>query len=214
MVRLPEEFSLGVTPERERERAHAHTLAHECMIIVKIWWHICSKQELWARRNVCCYGTAVFSVQSTLHSHSNRYAHNNRGIVGRGVLCGSVQMLYVESQNTPVAPQAIWPIAKSLIKRNRPKAPSAIHSPSGPIFYPIDKAYITAVCLENQFTVQDFCDCDCRWHVEAKVEALLATINEDTPVNFWPCDVSKEIQSTKLGKACGFMAFQEDFLCI
>jgi hypothetical protein len=40
--------------------------------------------------------------------------------------------------------------------------------------------------------------------VEAQVEALLATINKYTPVNFQPCDISKETQSLKLGKACGF----------
>jgi hypothetical protein len=44
--------------------------------------------------------------------------------------------------------------------------------------------------------------------VEAQVEALLATIDADFPVNFQPCDVSKEIQSLKLEKACGFMACQ------
>jgi hypothetical protein len=35
--------------------------------------------------------------------------------------------------------------------------------------------------------------------VEAQVEALLAIVDEDSPVNFRPCDVSKEIQSLKLG---------------
>jgi hypothetical protein len=34
--------------------------------------------------------------------------------------------------------------------------------------------------------------------MEAQVEALLATADEDIPVNFQPCDVSKEIQSLKL----------------
>jgi hypothetical protein len=40
--------------------------------------------------------------------------------------------------------------------------------------------------------------------VEAQVKALLATIDEDISVNFRPCNVLKEIQSLKLGKACGF----------
>jgi hypothetical protein len=30
-----------------------------------------------------------------------------------------------------VTPQAIWPIAKSLLQRNEPRAPTAIHSSSG-----------------------------------------------------------------------------------
>jgi hypothetical protein len=40
--------------------------------------------------------------------------------------------------------------------------------------------------------------------VKAKTEALLAAIDEEIPVNFQPCDISKEIQYFKLGKACGF----------
>jgi hypothetical protein len=40
--------------------------------------------------------------------------------------------------------------------------------------------------------------------VAAKVEVLLATINEDTPINFRPHNISNEIQSFKLEKACGF----------
>jgi hypothetical protein len=58
--------------------------------------------------------------------------------------------------------------------------------------------------------------------VEAQVETLLAGVSEDIPVYFRPCDISKEMQSLKLGKACGLMAFQinvscifqEDLLCI
>jgi hypothetical protein len=40
--------------------------------------------------------------------------------------------------------------------------------------------------------------------VEDQVEALLATIYENIPVNFGLCDVSKQIRSLKFGKACGF----------
>jgi hypothetical protein len=49
------------------------------------------------------------------------------------------------------------------------KAPSAIRSPLGPIFFPIHKANTIA---------------DRRQHVEAQVKALLATADEDTPDNF------------------------------
>jgi hypothetical protein len=107
-----------------------------------------------------------------------------------------------------VTPQAIWPVAKSLTKSGGPKASSAIHGPLGHIFYPIDKANIIADCLENQFTVHDLCDCDHRRRVEAKVEVLLATVDEDAPFNFRPCDVSKEIQSLKLQRACDFDGVQ------
>jgi hypothetical protein len=40
--------------------------------------------------------------------------------------------------------------------------------------------------------------------VEAKVEDLLTTVDENTLVILPPCDVSKEIHSLKVGKACGF----------
>jgi hypothetical protein len=45
-------------------------------------------------------------------------------------------------------------------KRDGPKAPSGIHAPLGLIFYPIDKANLTADCLENQFRAHDMCNCD------------------------------------------------------
>jgi hypothetical protein len=47
------------------------------------------------------------------------------------------------------------------------------------------------------------CDCGHGQHVKAQVEALPAIVDEDIPVNFWPSDVSKEMQSLKSGKACG-----------
>jgi hypothetical protein len=47
--------------------------------------------------------------------------------------------------------------------------------------------------------------------VEAQVEALLAIIDEDIPVNFQPYDISKEI-SLKLGMAYGFHAIPNECL--
>jgi hypothetical protein len=102
--------------------------------------------------------------------------------------------------NCEATPQAVWPISKSLTKRGWLKVPSTIHGPLGLIFYPIDEANVIADCLRDQFRARDLCDCDCRCHVEAEVEALLGTIDEDTPVNFWLFDVSKEMQFLKLGK--------------
>jgi hypothetical protein len=97
-------------------------------------------------------------------------------------------------------------------KGGEPKAPSAIHGPLGPVLYPIDKANVIAECLENQFRAHDLCYCDHRRHVEAQVEALLATIDEDIPVIFRSCDLSKEIQSLKLGKACDFDGNPSEYL--
>jgi hypothetical protein len=62
------------------------------------------------------------------------------------------------------------------------------------------------------FTAHDLCDCDCdhRRHVEAQVKAPLATVDEDIPINFRPCGISKEIQSFKLGKAYGFYGISNE----
>jgi hypothetical protein len=58
--------------------------------------------------------------------------------------------------------------------------------------------------------------------VDAKVEALLAAVDEDASVNFQPCDISKIMQCLKLEKVCGFDGNQNecvrhlplDLLCI
>jgi hypothetical protein len=44
--------------------------------------------------------------------------------------------------NCKVAPHAIWPFAKSLMKRDRPKTPTAIHGPSELEFLPSEKANV------------------------------------------------------------------------
>jgi hypothetical protein len=54
-------------------------------------------------------------------------------------------------QNCEVTPQAIWLIAKSLIKRGGPKAPTSNHGPLCPVFYPKEKANVIANYLENLF---------------------------------------------------------------
>jgi hypothetical protein len=86
----------------------------------------------------------------------------------------------IKLANCEVTPQAIWLIAKSLTKRDEPKASSAILGSLGPIFYSIDKANIIAYCSDNRFTAHDLCGRDHRQHLEAEVEALLATVDEDT----------------------------------
>jgi hypothetical protein len=60
--------------------------------------------------------------------------------------------------NTEVTPQAIWLIAKSLLKRNGPRASSAIHGDSVLKFLPSEKANAIADCLEIQFTPHDLYD--------------------------------------------------------
>jgi hypothetical protein len=42
--------------------------------------------------------------------------------------------------NTEVTPQGIWPIAKSLLKRDGPRPPAAIHGASGLKVHPFERA--------------------------------------------------------------------------
>jgi hypothetical protein len=44
------------------------------------------------------------------------------------------------------------------MKMDRPKAPTAVHSPSGLKFLPLLKANMIADCLENQFTPHELCE--------------------------------------------------------
>jgi hypothetical protein len=79
--------------------------------------------------------------------------------------------------NTEVTPQAIWPIAKSLIKKDGPRAPTAIRGPSGLKYHPSEKADAIADSLENQFTHHDLCDENHERRVEARVQTLLEALD-------------------------------------
>jgi hypothetical protein len=78
--------------------------------------------------------------------------------------------------NTEVTPQAIWPIAKFLLKRDGARAPIAIHGPSGLKFNSSEKASAIVDCLENQFTHHDLCDENHERRVKTRVQSLLDTI--------------------------------------
>jgi hypothetical protein len=75
--------------------------------------------------------------------------------------------------NTEVTPQAIWPIAKSLLKRDGPRAPTAIHDALGLKFLPSEKANRIA---ESGNSV---CDENHERQVDAKVQALLETVDKN-----------------------------------
>jgi hypothetical protein len=110
-----------------------------------------------------------------------------------------------------VPPQALWPIAKSLIKRDGPKAPNAIHGPSDLKFHPSKKPNETADCLENQFTTHDLCDKNHKWRVEATVQVLLKAV-DNNPERIRPCDLQKLINSLKLRNACEIDGIQNECL--
>jgi hypothetical protein len=42
--------------------------------------------------------------------------------------------------NCEATPHAMWPIAKSLMKRDGPKAPTAVHGPLGVTYHPKERA--------------------------------------------------------------------------
>jgi hypothetical protein len=105
--------------------------------------------------------------------------------------------------NIELAPQAIWPIAKSLTNRDGPRAPTAIHDLLGLKCRPADKANEIANCLENQFTPHDLCEENHEGRVEARFQALLEAADSDPPEKIRPCDLQKLLNSLKLKKACG-----------
>jgi hypothetical protein len=113
---------------------------------------------------------------------------------------------------TEVTPQAIWPIAKSLLKRDGPRAPTAIHGTSGHKFHPSEKANAIADCLENQFTPYGLCDENHERRVEARVDALLDAVDDSPPQKIRPCDLKKLVNSLKLRKACGIDGIQNECL--
>jgi hypothetical protein len=78
-----------------------------------------------------------------------------------------------EISNIEAIPQALWPIAKSLQKRDGPRAPSAIHGSSDLIFHPSEKSNAIADCSENQTTDHDLYDENHERRAEARVQALL-----------------------------------------
>jgi hypothetical protein len=81
-------------------------------------------------------------------------------------------------ENCEVTPRAIWPIARALLNRDAPKAPTAVHGYSGLKFCPYEKANATADCLENRFTRHDLCDERHERRVETTIQDILET--EDT----------------------------------
>jgi hypothetical protein len=78
---------------------------------------------------------------------------------------------------------------KSLLKRDGPRAPTAIHGPLGLKFFLLEKANAIAGCLENQFTPHDLCDENHEWRVEATVQALLKAVDNNPPERIRPCDL-------------------------
>jgi hypothetical protein len=100
--------------------------------------------------------------------------------------------------NCEVTPQALQPIAKLLMKRNGPRAPTADDGSLGITYHLDENANVIMDCLENNFTFHDLCDKNHERQVETTVQALLTSV-EGTPLGkVRPCDIHKIANSLKL----------------
>jgi hypothetical protein len=68
-------------------------------------------------------------------------------------------------------------LAKSLMKRDGPKTPTAVHGPLGITYHPNEKVNVIADCLENQFTSHDPRDENHKREVGTRAQALLASVD-------------------------------------
>jgi hypothetical protein len=106
--------------------------------------------------------------------------------------------------NSEVTPQAIWPIAKSLLKGMDHghhllfMVLQALH-----FIHPFEKASAIADCLKIQFTPHDLCDDNHEQRVEARVQTLLQAVDNNPPERIRPCDLKTLINSLKLKKSFG-----------
>jgi hypothetical protein len=108
--------------------------------------------------------------------------------------------------NTEVTLQA------SLLKRDGPRAPIAIHGSLGLKFYPSEKANAIADCLENLFTHHDLCDANHERRVKARVQALLEAVDNKQPERIGPCNLKKIKNFLKLRKSCGIDSIPNECL--
>jgi hypothetical protein len=94
-------------------------------------------------------------------------------------------------------------IAKSLMKRDGPKTPTAVRGPRGITYHPSEKADMIEDCLENKFTSYDLCDKNHERQVATTLKAMLASVDGNPLGNVRPCDIHKLANSLKLRKASG-----------
>jgi hypothetical protein len=106
----------------------------------------------------------------------------------------------------------MWPIEKSLTKRDGPQAPTSIHGLLGLLFHTIEKANAIADCLEHQFMPHALCDKNHKWRMEARIQALLADENSNPPEKIRPCDLQKLINILTLKKTSGINGITNESL--
>jgi hypothetical protein len=91
--------------------------------------------------------------------------------------------------NAEISPHAVWPLEKSLKRRDKPKAPSATQSPTGFKSFPFEKANMFVDCLESQFSPHDLCEGHHEQLVVTRIQALFEAEDNDLPERVRPCDV-------------------------
>jgi hypothetical protein len=100
-------------------------------------------------------------------------------------------------------PQALWPIAKSLMERGGPKAPTVVHRTLEVTNHPNEKANVIADCLGNQFTSHARCDEKYERWVKTTVQALFASADDIPLEKLRPCGIHYLANLLKLRKVCG-----------
>jgi hypothetical protein len=103
------------------------------------------------------------------------------------------------------------------MKRDAPKAPTAVHGPLGVTYPSIVKVNVIADCLENQIKSLDLCDENQKRNVDSTDKVLFASVRCTPFGRVRPCEIHELAISLKLRKSCGldgipnaFSIFQED----
>jgi hypothetical protein len=75
-------------------------------LVKNVFWQNCWNPGMWSCQKQALLGSSMVTTHDLAipmryapFSNSNMYARNSRS-VGSGILCGSVQRLYLENQNT------------------------------------------------------------------------------------------------------------------
>jgi hypothetical protein len=137
------------------------------------------KRKLWHETRDPACKTALYWVTKTIRRMIRRKA---------------IERWDTKIGNSEVTHHAMWPIAKSIMRMDRRKGPTAIHSPGLNLFL-LEKANEIANCPENQFTPHDLCDEDHERQVVARVQSLTEAVDDNPSERVKPCDIQKLINS-------------------
>jgi hypothetical protein len=80
------------------------------------------------------------------------------------------------------------------MKSDGSKAPITLHSPLGITYHPNEKAKATADCLESHVTSYGLYDKNHQQQVEARIQALLASVEYAHSANVRPYDIQKLVK--------------------